>query len=576
MQLHRLSLAILTLSTLGLGGCSLDGEDISANITSAVPTNDTIALTDLGQLISFNRVDPANTLLSVRAITGLKADDALVAIDYRPSTGELYGLGQKGNLYVMNAGNGVAKFKVALAADPTDTSNPFTVINGDPTKIGMAFNPVSEQLRVFTDKGQNLRVNVDSGAVVTDADLSTSLTLSGAAYTNSSPDSASTRLFAIDSVGFCLREVRLSDFNVGTCQRLTLNTGTQISFKDMLGFEIDGINNVGYAMLKVNNQVGMYQLDLSTLGAATGIATKKLGSSFRFDLTSAADRFNIRSIATKPNDLAYGLTADNQIVSFAPDVANKTNIITISGLVEADKGEKIVGFDRRVEDRAAAPGISDDSGVVYAISNKSYLYRLNVLTGVASDKITLIPATVNGQKDVFTSLNGTRFAVDFNPVADRLRVISDTGQNLSIDVDGGFVTTQTPINGVANADIRAAAYTNSFRNAGQGTTTLFNLDSVGQQLLTQTPPASGTLSVVGGFGKDVGNTLAFDIAGNSNEWALMTARTASNTNLLYRVNLLNGSVQPYRLTGDREALSTIGDDKTPALIDLMLVAQTIN
>lgn len=576
MQLHRLSLAILTLSTLGLGGCSLDGEDISANITTAVPTNDTIALTDLGQLISFNRTDPANSLLSVRAITGLQPKDALVAIDYRPSTGVLYGLGQNGNLYEMNAGNGVAKFKVALTADPTDTTDPFTAINGDPTKIGMAFNPISEQLRLFTDKGQNLRINVDTGMVITDPKLSTAFTLSGAAYTNSSADSTSTRLFTIDSVDFCLKEVNLTNFSVGACNRLTLSSGTKLTFKDALGFEIDGINNVAYAMLKVNNQVGMYQLDLSTLGAVTGIATQKLGSSFSFDLPSAADRFNIRSIATKPNDLAYGLTADNKIVRFSPDLASKTTTINISGLLEADKGEKLVGFDRRVEDLAAAPGINDDSGVVYAISNKSYLYRLNPLTGVVSDKITLIPATVNGQKDVFSSLNGTRFAVDFNPVADRLRVISDTGQNLSIDVDSGFVTTQTPINGVANADIRAAAYINNFRDARKGSTTLFNLDSVGQQLLTQTPPASGTLSVVGGFGQNLGSTLAFDIAGKSNEWALMTARTSNNTNLLYRVNLLNGSVQPYRLSGDREALSTIGDDQTPALIDLMLVVQGFN
>lgn len=576
MQLHRLSLAILTLSTLGLGGCSLDGEDIAASITPEIATFDTIALTDLGQLISFNRNDFGNiNRVTVRAITGLKANDALVAIDYRASTGVLYGLGQNGNLYEMNAGNGVAKFKVALKADPTDTTTPFTTINGDPAKIGMAFNPISEQLRVFTEKGQNLRINVDTGLVTTDSDLSTSLTLSGAAYTNSSPDSTSTRLLAIDSVDFCLKEVRLSDFSVGACKRLTLDTGTKLSFRDTLGFEIDGLNNVAYAMLKVNNQVGMYQIDLSKMDTTSDLATKKIGSSFSFDLSSAADRFNLRSIATKPNDLAFGLTADNKIVRFSPDLASKTTTISISGLLEADKDEKLVGFDRRAEDLAASETHSD-TGAVYAISNKSYLYRLNPLTGVVSDKITLIPATVNGQKDGFTSLNGTRFAVDFNPVADRLRVISDTGQNLSIDVDSGFVTTQTPINGVANTDIRAAAYINNFRDAWKGTTTLFNLDSVGQQLLTQTPPASGTLSVVGGFGKDLGNTLAFDIAGQSNEWALLTARTPNNTNLLYRVNLLNGSVQPYRLTGDREALSTIGDDQTPALIDLMLVVQGLN
>lgn len=571
MQLHRLSLAILALSALSLGGCSLDGEDVSADVSAEVATNDTIALTDLGQLISFNRADPANTVLSIRAVTGLRPDDALVAIDYRPSTGMLYGLGKNGNLYEMNAGSGVAKFKFALKADSTDTTEPFKSINGTPTKIGMAFNPVSEQLRVLTDKGQNLKINVETGTVVTDPAISTALTLSGAAYTNNARDSVSTRLFAIDSVNFCLKEVSLSDFSVGSCHRLTLESGTQISFKDMVGFDIDGLNNVGYAMLKVDNQVGMYQLDLSTLGESGKVATKKLGNAFVFDTTAAADRFNIRSIASKPNDLAYGLTADNQLIRFAPEQPNKTTTISITGLFDADKGEKVVGIDRRAEDLAAAPGISDDTGSIYALTNKGNLYKLNLLTGKASDKIVLTAATVNGQVDAFTALNGTRFAVDFNPVADRLRVVSDTGQNLSIQVDDGLVTTQTPINGVANADIRAVAYTNSFRSAGS--TTLFDLDSVGQQLLTQTPPASGTLTPVGGFGKALGSSLAFDIAGSSNEWALLTARTASNTNMLYRVNLLDGSVQPYRLSGDREALSVVGDDKTPAFIDLQLIVQ---
>jgi hypothetical protein len=34
-------------------------------------------------------------------------------------------------------------------------------------------------------------------------------------------------------------------------------------------------------------------------------------------------------------------------------------------------------------------------------------------------------------------LDGTFFGVDFNPTVDRLRVISDTGQNLRVNVDTG-------------------------------------------------------------------------------------------------------------------------------------------
>ena len=55
------------------------------------------------------------------------------------------------------------------------------------------------------------------------------------------------------------------------------------------------------------------------------------------------------------------------------------------------------------------------------------------------------------------------------PLADRLRVVSSTGQSLRINVDSGATTTDGAINGgAANASVTASAYTNSF--AGTGST----------------------------------------------------------------------------------------------------------
>ena len=64
------------------------------------------------------------------------------------------------------------------------------------------------------------------------------------------------------------------------------------------------------------------------------------------------------------------------------------------------------------------------------------------------------------------ALTGTNFGVDFNPAADRLRVISDTGQNLRHDLTAGTTTVDgltyppatTPATGVTGA-----AYTNNGR-----------------------------------------------------------------------------------------------------------------
>jgi len=60
-------------------------------------------------------------------------------------------------------------------------------------------------------------------------------------------------------------------------------------------------------------------------------------------------------------------------------------------------------------------------------------------------------------------LEGTLFAVDFNPAADRLRILSNTGQNLRHNVNaGGMTIANGALNytaGTADTGITGAAYT---------------------------------------------------------------------------------------------------------------------
>lgn len=83
----------------------------------------------------------------------------------------------------------------------------------------------------------------------------------------------------------------------------------------------------------------------------------------------------------------------------------------------------------------------------------------------------------------YAGLAGTIFSVDFNPVAHRLRVLSDTGQNLRIDVQNGATITDGDVNLAAAATLVAGAYTNSF--AGTTATTLFDLDAAADVPATQ-------------------------------------------------------------------------------------------
>ena len=137
-------------------------------------------------------------------------------------------------------------------------------------------------------------------------------------------------------------------------------------------------------------------------------------------------------------------------------------------------------------------------------------------------------------------LSGTSFGVDFNPQVDRLRIVSNTGQNLRIvpdNADTGVAGT-TFIDGSINAQpasVNGVAYTNNF--AGTTSTTLFVLDAT--TLYTQAPPNNGTLTPVGMLGVTNAIQNGFDIGGTSNNaFALFTVGTATK---VYSINVTTGA-----------------------------------
>ncbi len=123
------------------------------------------------------------------------------------------------------------------------------------------------------------------------------------------------------------------------------------------------------------------------------------------------------------------------------------------------------------------------NGLIYVVANAGGIYT--------ADQWRL---TKVGQLGV--TLSGQSFGVDFNPVADRLRIISNTGQNLAHDVDGNVTTAQTALTdaatGKAASGVTAAAYTNNDNNAATNTL-LFDVDTIANQISLQNPPAAGTL-----------------------------------------------------------------------------------
>jgi outer membrane protein assembly factor BamB len=210
---------------------------------------------------------------------------------------------------------------------------------------------------------------------------------------------------------------------------------------------------------------------------------------------------------------AYAINSGSWLIRFDRNDLGATAGIKISNL---QAGESILGLDFRPAD-----------GVLYGLGSSNHLYIIDKETGVAS---RIVPA--------FTPvLSGTAFGFDFNPSSDRIRVISNTGQNLRLHpVTGEVVSIDTDIT-PAGIALSACAYSNNA--AGATTTELYAINASTDKLYKITSPNSGMATEIGPLGIDVDANNGFDIAGADNGFALLTVAGVPK---LYSVNLSTGAL----------------------------------
>jgi hypothetical protein len=139
------------------------------------------------------------------------------------------------------------------------------------------------------------------------------------------------------------------------------------------------------------------------------------------------------------------------------------------------------------------------------------------------------------------TVKGTVTVVDFNPAADRLRVITADGANLRINVDDGKTTVDGTLkfkDGDVNAGktpmVVAGAYTNS-ANPKPSATALYDIDAAGH-LLSQAPPNDGVLNTIGMLGIKLNGAVAFNIVNRGEDNAAWLATGG----MLYSVDLKTG------------------------------------
>jgi hypothetical protein len=205
-----------------------------------------------------------------------------------------------------------------------------------------------------------------------------------------------------------------------------------------------------------------------------------------------------------------------------------------------EPGDKLVGIDFRVA-----------RGVLYALSSRGRLYTLDTRTG------RLAPVG-NGPLVV---LQGERFGVDFNPVADRVRVVSDSGQNLRLHPDTGALAATDPALSGAGGSTRVAGAAYTYNKNNDKLTTNYAIDLAAGTLLVQgsiegvqpvVSPNTGMLAVVGALGTGALEDASFDIADIGNT-ALAALRKDGRTRL-HVVDLASGRATPLGTVGEGRAL----------------------
>ncbi|GJM18495.1 MAG: hypothetical protein DHS20C14_07080 [Phycisphaeraceae bacterium] len=220
-------------------------------------------------------------------------------------------------------------------------------------------------------------------------------------------------------------------------------------------------------------------------------------------------------------ELVYGTTENNTLLSW--DSAAPTTLLSGVAISGLGNNEAIRGIDFRPA-----------NGQLYAMGSFNNLYTLNRTTGAA----TLV-GNFGG-----TPLNGSSFGFDFNPVIDRIRVVSDADQNLVLNPNDGTGTPVTSLfygsgdaNEGTNPNVNGSAYTNSF--AGATTTQLYGIDT-GLDVLVRQANSAGTLETVGFLGQDLTDVVGFDISASSGIAYATVRDTALSRSTFWTIDLNTG------------------------------------
>ena len=258
-------------------------------------------------------------------------------------------------------------------------------------------------------------------------------------------------------------------------------------------------------------------------------------------MTSRMSRNALAGAATAV--AALGFAASGQAATVAGLVDGKTLVWIDTTAKKVTKtvaiqGGNIVGIDVRPADKQ-----------LYGVTSQGKIVIIDAATGKVTDK-----------SEISEKLPAGGLSVDFNPVADRMRIIGADGTSLRVNVEDGKTTVDGSLK-YADADASkgktpkavAAAYSNSV--AGSKETALYDIDATAGALVKQAPPNDGILNTIGSLGMKVDGPIGFDIvadgSGGNQGWLMVGSS-------LYSLDLASGkATMAAKISGIKGKLQDI-------------------
>ena len=482
---------------------------------------------------------PTSAITAAVAVSGLAPSDQLVAIDMRPQTGRLYGLAQNPKtgtvqLYILQM-NAAAASAVALGTAQSFVDAAGLLMPILATAFDMDFNPSVDRLRVVSTNGINFRMNPNDGALVDgnfggaagsvagvnpDARLNVAGANAqgmGTAYTNNELNTLVTTQYTLDHVTNQLYIQQPP--NAGTLiSPLTITVaGTPLDFAADGGLDIQpGINAAtsgaagmgdAAAVLVNAGAARLYRINLGT-----GVAT----------LRSMLGGLNVIDLAVA-NTRSGALTLSNNGLQIARFPLDAPGAGSLAGVIGVAPGERLVGMDLRPRTgQVFALGINSalDRGTLYRLEPQS-MGTTAVATAIgAVGQIAFVDNT-----GAALDLSDISVGLDFNPMADRVRVVDASGLNFRLNPDTGApvdgdaamvgINSDAAISAPLATQLGGTAYTNNVNMPSA--TTQYTIDQQSAKLYVQNPPNSGVQTLplditVAGQPLEFGGGVGFDIA----------------------------------------------------------------